>query len=75
MDNPRTQAARDHDDSDLIEGMEDAPSHKGAQGGNLQRDIATRAEQQKDVDGAPGVTRVGDKDKPEEADLPRFNER
>lgn len=75
IDNPRADAARDHDDSDLIDSMEDAPSQGGASGGNLQRDIASRAEQQHDVGGKPGVTRVQDKDKPEEADLPRFNER
>ena len=75
MENPRTSAARDHDDSDLIDGMSEAPSHSGAQGGNLQRDIASRAEQQHEVDGKPGTTRVGAKDKPEEGDLPRFNAR
>lgn len=73
-DNNRTDAARRTDDSDLIDSMEDAPSFSGAQGGNLQRDIASRAEQQHDVDGKPGVTRVQDKDKPEQANLPRFNE-
>ena len=74
-DNRRADIARDNDDSDLIESMEDAPSHGGASGGNLQTDIGSRAEMQRDVDGKPGVTRVQDKDKPEEADLPRFNER
>lgn len=73
-DNPRTDAARDNDDRDLIDTMEGAPSFSGAHGGELQRDIASRAEQQHDVDGKPGVTRVQDKDKPEEANLPRFNE-
>jgi undecaprenyl-diphosphatase len=74
MDNRRADSARDHDDSELIENMEPAPSHGGAHGGNLQRDIASRAEEQHDVDGKPGVTRVQDKDKPEQANLPRFNE-
>ena len=44
MENPRTESARAHDDSDLIEGMEDAPSGQTRSGGNLQRDIATQAE-------------------------------
>ena len=74
----RTDSARRHDDRDLIEdieGSEDAPAFSGVKGGNLQRDIASRAEEQHDVGGKPGVTRVQDKDKKEEADLPRFNER
>jgi hypothetical protein len=71
----RADTARQHDDSDLIETMEDAPAFGGASGGNLQRDISSRAEQQHDVGGKPGITRVQDKDKPEQADLPRFNER
>ena len=73
-ENPRVDASRRNDDSDLIEGMEDAPSFSGASGGNLARDIASRAEQQHEVAGKPGVTRVQDKDKPEQANLPSFNE-
>ena len=75
VDNKRTDAARDHDDHVMIDDMEDAPGQSGASGGNLQRDIASRAEQQHDVDGKPGVTRVQDKDKKQEANLPRFNDR
>lgn len=44
MENPRTESARAHDDSDLIEGMEDAPSFSTSSGGTLQRDVATQAE-------------------------------
>mgnify|MGYP004498729071 CR=1 FL=1 len=73
-DNERTEAARRNDDSDLIDQQEGAPSFSGAAGGNLQRDIASRAEQQHDDGGKPGVTRVQDKDKPEQANLPRYNE-
>lgn len=73
MENPRTDAVRRHDDSDIIESMEDAPSQSGASGGNLQRDIGTRAEEQRTTGDPDGVTRVRDKDKPEEADLPRYN--
>jgi hypothetical protein len=75
MDNPRTESAREHDDSDLIEAMEEAPSHGGVSGGNLQRDIGSRAEERQTTGDAPGVTRVRDKDKPEDADLPRYNQR
>ena len=73
-ENPRTEASRRNDDSDLIDQMEDGPGFSGASGGNLARDIASRAEQQHEVGGKPGVTRVQDKDKPEQANLPRFND-
>ncbi len=63
------------DDSELIEDMEDSPSHGGASGGNLQREIGARAEEDLDPGEDKGVTRVRGSDKPEGADLPRFNER
>ena len=74
MDNPRTETARRTDDKDLIENQEDAPAFSGVSGGNLQRDIGSRAEQEHEDIGEPGVTRVRAKDKGEEANLPRFNE-
>jgi undecaprenyl-diphosphatase len=73
-DNKRADAARDHDDSDLIDAMEDAPSQSGSAGGNLHRDIGTRAEIHDEVGDGSGVTRVRDKDKPAEDNLPRFNQ-
>lgn len=69
----RAETARQTDDSELIEGMEDAPAEGGRSGGNLQRDVGTRDELKQRV-GEGGVTRVRDSDKGEEADLPRFNE-
>lgn len=42
--NDRTQDARDHDDSDLIDAAENAPDAVGRSGGNLQRDVGTRDE-------------------------------
>lgn len=44
-ENPRTTTARDHDDKDVIEGMIPAGDAvaEGA-GGNLQRDIGSRAD-------------------------------
>ncbi len=75
MDNKRTDSARDHDDSALIDAAEDAPSTVSASGGNLQRDIGSRDEVQEALGRSDGITRVGAKDKPEEADLPRRNER
>lgn len=44
MDNRRTKTAREHDDSDIIDRAEAAPSQGGSSGGNLQEDIATQAE-------------------------------
>lgn len=73
--NKRAEAARANDDSDLIQDMEDAPSFGGSSGGNLQRDIGARDEAAQEVGDGDGVTRVRDSDKPEEANLPRFNER
>lgn len=68
----RADSARRHDDSDIIDRMEDAPSHSGASGHNLSRDIGSRDEMKQEV-GEGTVTRVRDKDKPEEANLPRYN--
>jgi hypothetical protein len=61
------------DDHDIIDAMEDAPSFGSASGGNLQRDIGTRDELDQEIGDGDGVTRVRDGDKPEQADLPRFN--
>jgi hypothetical protein len=44
MDNPRTQSARDNDDSELIDSVEPTPPQGGSSGGNLQEDVATQAE-------------------------------
>ncbi len=43
MTNDRTDTARDHDDSDLIDNMEKTPSEQGRAGGNLARYVATDA--------------------------------
>ena len=69
----RAETARQTDDSDILESMEDAPSFGGAEGGNLQRDIGSRDEVKQEVGDGDGVTRVRDSDKPEQANLPRFN--
>ncbi len=54
----RTDDARRHDDSDLIDAVEPAPDEGGRSGGTLQRDIATRAEEARVIDGKTGVIRV-----------------
>jgi len=72
----RAETARQTDDSDLIENMEEGSSFSGASGGQLQRDIGSRAEMQHGEVGEDGVARVRDQDKSEgEANLPRFNQR
>jgi hypothetical protein len=70
----RAETARRTDDADLIENMEDGPAFALSSGGNLQRDIGGRDELNQEVGDGDGVTRVRDSDKPEQADLPRFNE-
>ena len=76
MDNPRSDAARAHDDTDIIDeaGKERAPSQEGSAGGNMARDVGTRAEAQHLAeDEESEVTRVRAKDKPPEANRPRRN--
>jgi hypothetical protein len=70
----RAETARESDDSEIIDRMEDAPAFGGSSGGNLQRDIGARDEIDEEVGNGEGVTRVRDSDKPEQADLPRYNQ-
>ncbi len=69
----RAETAKRHDDSDLIDNMEDAPSFSGSSRHNIARDIGTRDELKQEV-GDGSVTRVRDSDKPEQANLPRYND-
>ena len=71
----RAETARRTDDSNVIDTMEDGPDFGGSSGGNLQRDIGTRDELNEEVGDGDGVTRVRDSDKPEQANLPRFNQK
>jgi hypothetical protein len=57
MENPRTTAARDHDDSDVIDAAQDAPSDAGRSGGNMARDLSTQAEADR-IDDPEGHDRV-----------------
>ena len=75
MENRRTETARQNDDKDLIEGMEDAPSFSASAGGQLQRDIGTRDELDHGEVGEDGTTRVRASDKHLGANLPRYNEK
>lgn len=64
MDKPRTDSAREHDDSDIIDRAEPAPSQSGTSGGNMQEDIATQAELERvrDPEAREGVDKQDDID-------------
>jgi len=64
MENRRTEIAREHDDSDIIDSAEPAPSHGGSSGGNLQEDVATQAELERvrDPEALEGVDKQDDID-------------
>lgn len=64
MENRRTESAREHDDSDIIEAAEPAPSQGGSSGGNLQEDVATQAELERvrDPEALEGVDKQDDID-------------
>lgn len=70
----RADTARAHDDSDLIDEAQDAPSQGGRSGGRLARDIGTRDAIEHGMEGQ-SITRVRGDDKKEDADLPRYNQR
>ena len=71
--NERAETAKRHDDSDLIDSMEGAPSHGNRAGHRIGHEIGSRDELKQEV-GEGSVTRVRDSDKPEGANLPRFNQ-
>jgi hypothetical protein len=74
-DTRRADNARRHDDSDLIDSMEDAPGQGGTAGGRLQRDIGSQAEEEHRIDGKTGVTRVRKEDKVDRGDEPTLPNR
>ena len=57
MEQPRTTSERDHDDSFIIDAIEDAPAARGSYGGTLQRDVATENELSQ-VEAPEATTRV-----------------
>jgi hypothetical protein len=63
------------DDSEIIDSMEDAPGQSGVSGGNLQRDVASQAEEAREIGGRAGVTRVTGEDKPAGGDEPNLPQR
>jgi len=62
MGNRRTDTAREHDDSDIIDNIEPTPPQGGSSGGNLQEDIATQAELERvrDPEAREGVDKQDD---------------
>jgi hypothetical protein len=62
MENPRTASAREHDDSDIIDRAEPAPSQGGTSGGALQEDSASQAELERvrDPEAREGVDKQDD---------------
>lgn len=58
MSNDRTQDARDHDDSAIIDDAERAPAEQLSSGGNIARDVGKQDEQRRATDPDAGVTRV-----------------
>jgi hypothetical protein len=67
------------DDSALIDEMEGSPSQSGVSGGNLQREVAARAEEEHETGSGGGegdvVTRVHGADKPRDGDRPNLPNR
>lgn len=61
MENPRTDAARASDDSDLIDNAEAGTGQATTSGGNLARDVASQAEESLIEDPA-STTRVTKQD-------------
>ena len=62
-ENPRTQSARDHDDTDLIEGMIPAgEAQSSSAGGRLQTDVGSQDDLEHSIKEPGGTTR------PEKAD-------
>jgi hypothetical protein len=64
MDDRRTETAREHDDSEMIDTIEPTPSQGGRSGGNLQADVATQAslERVRDPEAQEGVDKQDDID-------------
>ena len=67
------------DDSEIIDRADDAPDQSGVSGGNLARDVASRAEEEHEIGSGGGegdsVTRVHGGDKPKGGDTPTLPNR
>lgn len=61
--NDRTDDARAHDDHELIDEAERAPSAQGRGGGTIAADVGTRDEEKTGTGGDGGVTDVEKHDK------------
>jgi undecaprenyl-diphosphatase len=72
--NMADETDRRPDDSAIIDRMEEGPGQSGSSGGNLQRDVAARDEEEQET-GEGGVTRVHKSDKPDDGDEPNLPNR
>ena len=67
------------DDSEIIDRAEEAPNQSGVSGGNMQREVAARAEEEHEIgsggDEGDSVTRVHGSDKPKGGDTPTLPNR
>ena len=67
-ENRRTDSARDHDDSELLEHASDAPAQGNASGGRIARDVGSQDELKRAGGEAAGITRVSKSDKQQPSD-------
>jgi hypothetical protein len=74
-EHPRDDRARNQNDSNSTDQAERTPGQQGVSGGNLQRNIASRAEEEHEVDDKTGVTRVRKGDKADEGAMPTLPNR
>ncbi len=61
-ENDRTETARDHDDSKIIDAATGSPGDVMRSGGGLGRDVGTQDEMKRAVDDPDGHTRVKKQD-------------
>ena len=68
-ENRRTDSARAHDDSELMENVSRAPSQSGTGGGWIARDVGSEDEEKRATGEAAGLTRVSKSNKEQKAKM------
>ena len=60
--NRRAETAKENDDSELTEGIDEAPGQQGRSGGDLATDVGTQSEEERvrDPEALEGVTKEDD---------------
>ena len=69
-EHPRVESARLHDDKDIIENAEDAPSFASTAGGKIAQNVASQDELNQAIAGENSRTRVMNADKGGEPNIP-----